>query len=111
MQICDIYRQKERVSCSVKKDAGDDPDVTNGIKIFAKVEKLEKEILIEGGSGIGRVTKAGLQCAVGEAAINPVPRQMINEVLREASGTYGYKGGFCVEISAEHGEEIAKKNL
>ncbi len=109
LQICDIYRQKERVSCSVKKDAGDDPDVTNGIKIFAKVEKLEKEILIEGGSGIGRVTKAGLQCTVGEAAINPVPRQMIHEVLREVSGTYGYKGGFCVEISAEHGEEIAKK--
>ncbi|AEY65206.1 cobalt-precorrin-5B (C(1))-methyltransferase CbiD [Clostridium sp. BNL1100] len=111
LQIGDILKQKEWVSCSVKKDAGDDPDVTNGIKIFAKVKKLEKEILIEGGSGIGRVTKAGLQCAVGEAAINPVPRQMIHEVLREVSDTFGYKGGFSVVISAEDGEEIAKKTF
>ncbi|ACL75626.1 cobalt-precorrin-5B (C(1))-methyltransferase CbiD [Ruminiclostridium cellulolyticum] len=111
LQIGDIYKQKECISCSVKKDAGDDPDVTDGIKIFAKVEKLEKEILIEGGSGIGRVTKSGLQCAVGEAAINPVPRQMIQEVLKEVSETYGYKGGFSVVISAEDGEEIAKKTF
>ncbi len=111
LQIDDIFKQKEWVSCSVKKDAGDDPDVTNGIKIFAKVMKLEKEILIEGGSGIGRVTKAGLQCVVGEAAINPVPRQMIHEALREVSKTYGYKGGFSVVISAEDGEEIAKKTF
>lgn len=111
LQIGDIYKQKECISCSVKKDAGDDPDVTDGIKIFAKVEKLEKEILIEGGSGVGRVTKAGLQCAVGEAAINPVPRQMIQEVLKEVSETYGYNGGFSVVISAEDGEEIAKKTF
>ncbi|EPR09350.1 cobalt-precorrin-5B (C(1))-methyltransferase CbiD [Ruminiclostridium papyrosolvens] len=111
LQIDDIVKQKEWVSCSVEKDAGDDPDVTNGIKIFAKVQKLEKEILIEGGSGIGRITKSGLQCAVGEAAINPVPRRMIHEVLREVSQTYGYKGGFSVVISAEDGEEIAKKTF
>lgn len=111
LQVEDIIKQPGWVSCAVTKDAGDDPDVTHGIRIFAKVEKIEKGILIEGGEGVGRVTRKGLACAVGEAAINPVPRKMIAEALTETSLKYNYKGGFSVLISAENGEEIAKRTF
>jgi cobalt-precorrin-5B (C1)-methyltransferase len=111
LQVGDIVRQSGWISCSVKKDAGDDPDVTHGIKISARVEKIESGILIDGGKGVGRVTKPGLSIAVGEAAINPVPRKMITDVLQQTAGKYQYKGGFSVVISAEDGEEIAKKTF
>ena len=111
LQIEDIVKQRDWVSCSISKDAGDDPDVTNGIRISARVEKILNGIQIDGGSGVGRVTKGGLSCAVGEAAINPIPRQMIKEALRQVSQKYNYNGGFSVVISAENGEEIAKKTF
>ncbi len=111
LQVEDIIKQQGWVSCAVTKDAGDDPDVTHGIRIFARVEKIENGILIEGGEGVGRVTKKGLACAVGEAAINPVPRRMITEALMETALKYNYKGGFSVFISAENGEEVAKKTF
>lgn len=111
LQVEDIVRQKEWVACSISKDAGDDPDVTNGMKISARVERSQEGIQIDGGAGVGRVTKEGLSCAVGEAAINPIPRQMILEALMEVARKYKYKGGFSVVISAENGEEIAKKTF
>lgn len=111
LQVEDIVRQKEWVTCSISKDAGDDPDVTNGIKISARVERIEEGIKIDGGTGVGRVTKEGLSCTVGEAAINPIPRQMIIEALKQTAQKYKYKGGFSVVISAENGEEIAKKTF
>jgi cobalt-precorrin-5B (C1)-methyltransferase len=111
LQVEDILRQKEWVSCSISKDAGDDPDVTNGIKISARVERSKEGIQIHGGKGVGRVTKEGLSCAVGEAAINPIPRQMILEALKQVAKNYKYKGGFSVIISAANGEEIAKKTF
>ncbi len=111
LQVEDIVRQDGWVSCSVIKDAGDDPDVTHGIKISARVEKTESGIVIDGGSGVGRVTRAGLSCAVGEAAINPVPRRMIRSALEQIAHKYSYQGGFSVVISAENGEEIAKKTF
>ncbi len=66
-------------SCAVRKDAGDDPDTTDGILVYAKAAFSEEKgiHLVDGGTGVGRVTKPGLSCQVGEAAINPVPRQMI----------------------------------
>ena len=71
----------ETAVCAVKKYAGDDPDCTDGISVFARVSLLETaekpEIFLEGGEGVGRATKAGLPVPVGEAAINPVPRKMI----------------------------------
>ena len=111
LQVEDIVRQKEWVTCSISKDAGDDPDVTNGMKISARVERSQEGIQIDGGTGVGRVTKEGLSCAVGEAAINPIPRQMIIEALLGVALRYKYKGGFSVVISAENGEEIAKKTF
>ena len=65
-------------SCAVRKDAGDDPDTTNGMLIFARAEKTDTGIIeIDGGKGVGRVTRPGLSQKPGEAAINPVPKSMI----------------------------------
>lgn len=95
--------------CAIKKDSGDDPDITNGILVFAKVSRIFSGIQIKGGKGIGIVTKAGLDQPVGEYAINSVPRKMIADVINEIAEKYDYKNGFCVEISVPNGEEIARK--
>lgn len=95
--------------CAIKKDSGDDPDITNGILVYAKVTKTESGVTITGGEGIGKVTKAGLDQPVGEWAINSVPRRMIAEAVTEAAKIYGYNGGFAVEISIPGGEELAGK--
>ena len=96
--------------CSIIKDAGDDPDITNGIEIFAKVRKIERnEIKIIGGIGVGKVTKKGLAIEIGDWAINPVPRQMIRENLSEYIKDKNF--GLEVEISVPNGEEIAKRTL
>ena len=71
------------VTCAIRKESGDDPDITDGILVFATVEKIEQGYVISGGPGIGKVTKPGLACAVGEWAINPVPRRMIEEAFRQ----------------------------
>lgn len=101
------------VSCGIKKDSGDDPDVTNGMMIFAKVEKTEESHVVEidGGLGIGRVTKPGLDQPVGNAAINSTPRRMICEEMKNVCEEYGYDGGLKATISAPGGEEIAQKTF
>lgn len=110
LDIEDIDIAKDYVSCAVKKDSGDDPDVTNGILVYAKVSLLDKpEIIIDGGKGIGRVTKPGLNQPVGNAAINSTPRQTITKELMSVADDYNYKGGFSVIISAPQGEEISKR--
>jgi cobalt-precorrin-5B (C1)-methyltransferase len=93
--------------CAVQKDAGDDPDVTDGIKIYAKAEKNQQpEIKIIGGTGIGTVTRKGLPIEIGNSAINPVPLRMIrNEIGKVLPAGYGV----TVEISAPDGQEIANK--
>lgn len=94
-------------SCCIVKDAGDDPDVTNGMEIYAKVSRRQDgKIVIEGGEGIGRITREGFWGKVGEAAINPVPRKMIE---KEVSGVTGED--MHVIIYAPGGEEIAKKTF
>jgi len=95
--------------CAIKKDSGDDPDITNGILVYAKVSKTEGGIAITGGKGIGKVTKPGLDQPVGEYAINSVPRKMITEAVSETAKKYDYNGGFAVEISIPGGEVLAKK--
>ena len=76
--IEDISREEGKVRCAVQKDGGDDPDVTTGIYVYANVSYSDTpQITLDGGIGVGRVTKPGLWQAVGEAAINKVPRQMI----------------------------------
>lgn len=101
--------QPDYASCAVIKDGGDDPDTTDGIRIFAKVALTGSEIFITGGDGIGIVTKSGLDQPVGEYAINSVPRKMITESLRDAAAEFGYIGGFTVEISAPEGKFLAAK--
>lgn len=117
LQLQDIQIGEEMVSCAVQKDAGDDPDTTNGLLIYASVKKTDGSdadgpaITVEGGDGVGRVTRPGLAQKVGEAAINPVPREMIQKAAREICSKYGYEGGLSVVISVPGGEETAKKTF
>jgi cobalt-precorrin-5B (C1)-methyltransferase len=107
---CDFNRSQ--ASCSVIKDAGDDPDVTHGAEISAVVSwKYEPGISISGGKGVGVVTKPGLGIEVGMAAINPVPRQMIERSVMEAAGNKLNSRGIQVTISAPTGEALAKRTL
>lgn len=108
----DIKRESNKLSCAVRKYSGDDPDVTNGLLIYAEVELIESpEVIVEGGKGVGRVTKPGLQQEIGEAAINKVPKQMIQQVVAEVLEKQGYAGGAKVTITVPGGEEIAKKTF
>ena len=98
--------------CAVKKDAGDDPDITHGCMVFARVEKfVGRGFIIRGGNGVGTVTKPGLQIPPGEPAINPVPRRMITDALVGAGLPRPYNGGLKITISVPGGEEIAKKTF
>ena len=98
--------------CAVRKYSGDDPDVTDGLLIFAKVERCGgNQILLDGGAGVGRVTKPGLEQKIGQAAINKVPRKMIAEEVEGVCRKYGYCGGVKVLISIPGGEETAKKTF
>ncbi len=97
--------------CVVRKDAGDDPDVTDGMLIIAAVTKTEGGIDIDGGEGVGRVTKPGLDQPVGTAAINSVPRQMIREAAEKICAVCGYAGGLKIVISAPGGEAVAKRTF
>lgn len=112
LQVLNVEQGDDYVSCAIKKDSGDDPDVTNGMLIYAKVSKVDgDDIVIDGGIGVGRVTKEGLQCPVGSAAINKVPRRMIYDEVKEICEHNDYKGGLFVEISIPGGEEIAKRTF
>lgn len=110
--VSDIDMKENKVSCAVQKDSGDDPDITNGAYVYAEVSYSEtSEITIDGGRGVGRVTKRGLDQRVGEAAINSVPREMIKENLEEVCRIFDYHGGLSVVISIPNGEELAKKTF
>lgn len=100
---------KEKGVCGIVKDAGDDPDVTNGSEVITKVELLPEDgaITFVGGDGIGTVTEEGLKLPVGEPAINPVPRQMTERALRKIIGDRGA----VVTVSIPGGEELAKKTF
>ena len=112
LEPLEIEVQDQYVSCAIRKDSGDDPDDTNGILVFAKVEKVvEPGVHIEGGVGVGRVTKPGLSCAVGGPAINPTPRRMVTTEVTSVMDEAGYAGGLLVTISIPEGVEIAKKTF
>ncbi len=137
-QILDIRRGENEVSCAVEKDGGDDPDITTGAWIYARVSytniseetgieskavkgakphKTEKEqnhqplLKIEGGVGIGRVTRVGLDQPVGNAAINHVPREMICKEVMEVCRVTDYTGGLKIEISAPDGEKLSERTF
>ncbi|MCI5585833.1 MAG: cobalt-precorrin-5B (C(1))-methyltransferase CbiD [Lachnospiraceae bacterium] len=106
-----IRRAEREVSCAVVKDGGDDPDITTGTLIFAKVtleEGKEGKIIIDGGQGVGRVTRPGLDQPVGQAAINRVPRRMMEKELLEVCELTDYRGGLKVEIFVPGGEKLAE---
>jgi cobalt-precorrin-5B (C1)-methyltransferase len=107
---CEFDRVKG--SCSIIKDAGDDPDITNGAEIWATVSGDDRQgVHIDGGTGVGRVTKPGLEIPINEAAINPVPRKMIAAEVNEATGERLRDRGVKVVISVTGGAELAKKTL
>lgn len=101
-----------RASCAVRKYSGDDPDITDGVLVFAEVcWQAKPGITVDGGLGIGRVTKPGLKQKVGEAAINPVPMKMIRQAAKEALDDCGQAAGIKVVISIPEGVELAKKTF
>ena len=107
-------KKPAEMTLKVRKDGGDDVDVTTGLPVIASVAlrpELAGEVRIHGGEGVGRVTKPGLDQPVGEAAINHVPRAMIKEALEKEAESAGYAGGFDVTISIEGGEEVAKRTF
>lgn len=143
-KLLDIRRSEQEVSCAVEKDGGDDPDITTGAWIYAKVSYLEYAqevsydsncgngegqngegcekdtedsknrkpcIVIEGGSGVGRVTRKGLDQPVGNAAINRVPREMIEKEVLEVCRVADYDGGLKIEISVPDGERLAAQTF
>lgn len=106
------YENEKSVTAAVVKDGGDDPDVTNGAEVWSTVSLLENanKIVIDGGIGVGRVTKPGLGLEIGKAAINPTPLKMINQAIDETLWQQKKdRFGLSVIISVPKGEEIAKK--
>ena len=102
----------QSATAAIIKDGGDDPDATHGALIVSSVEwRDEPGIVLDGGVGVGRVTKPGLPVPIGEAAINPVPRKMIAEAAQAVLDQYEVRRGVRVVISVPDGEEIAKKTL
>ena len=132
-RILEISRSEREVSCAVKKDGGDDPDITSGALIFAKaafdsahemsvttnnrriIQENElprhAQVIIDGGQGVGRVTKPGLDQPVGNAAINHVPREMIEREVLQVCQVMDYRGTLFVEISVPDGEKLAEKTF
>ena len=112
LRVRDIRMEENSVSCAIEKDGGDDPDITAGAYIYARVERIpERQVRIDGGFGVGRVTKPGLDQPVGNAAINSVPRKMIEKNLWEIARLLDYEGGFSVTVSVPLGQELAKKTF
>lgn len=135
-EILEITRSEKEVTCAVKKDGGDDPDITSGALIFSTVSFADKEektlkqhngqlsgicveamqekqavIHIDGGKGVGRVTKPGLDQPVGNAAINHVPREMIEKEVQEVCALADFCGVLHITISVPDGERLAEQTF
>ncbi|NPV91095.1 MAG: cobalamin biosynthesis protein CbiD [Firmicutes bacterium] len=108
LQVDNLEAGPGYAECSVRKDGGDDPDATTGLEVFARVESAPPGIEIHGGPGVGTVTRPGLLIEVGQPAINPAPRRMIeHEVRKELPAG----GGARVTISVPGGEPVAEKTF
>jgi cobalt-precorrin-5B (C1)-methyltransferase len=109
IHLCEFDQKKSK--CSVIKDGGDDPDVTHGAEIIVNLSFTDKtnEIEIDGGEGVGIVTKPGLGLELNKAAINPIPKKMINENLTEIKNKYNINKGIKVIISVPKGKELGPK--
>ena len=111
LEIVDAQIEEDFARCAVQKDSGDDPDITNGILVYATAKKIDVGINIDGGDGVGRVTKPGLDQPVGAAAINSGPRQMIREQVEAACLDCGYGGGIGIVISIPDGKALAHRTF
>lgn len=116
LEVEDIVKENNYVSCAIRKDSGDDPDVTNGILVYARVtfaqdDVVKSKVILEAGEGIGRVTQKGLEQSIGDPAINLVPRRMIREAVEEELQKAGIDRGVRVMIWVPDGAEIAKKTF
>lgn len=112
LEVLDTFWGEGFVSCAIEKDAGDDPDVTNGAWVYAKVSrKPEAGVAITGGTGVGVVTKPGLEQPPGAFAINSTPRKMIEQELLQLCKEHQYAGGLQVEVSVPRGEELAGRTF
>lgn len=109
LEKCEFDKQKAH--CSVIKDGGDDPDVTHGAEICTEISLTNNvgKIEIDGGDGVGRVTKPGLGLEIGSAAINPTPKRMITENILEVANDLLKKKGIKILISVPKGKELAPK--
>jgi cobalt-precorrin-5B (C1)-methyltransferase len=109
LDVVDAKLGDGHASCAVRKDGGDDPDATDGALIYADVSRAGPGVVIDGGEGVGRVTKPGLDQPVGAAAINSVPRRLIEQAVRSAGPDDGH--GWRVVISCPEGGQIAAKTF
>ncbi|EKT4523658.1 cobalt-precorrin-5B (C(1))-methyltransferase [Pseudomonas putida] len=102
----------EGAEAGTLKDAGDDPDVTHGALLYSQVRLLDTPgVCFVAGVGVGTVTRPGLVLAVGEPAINPVPRRMISEHLQRLADECGHEGGFEVTVNVRDGQQLALKTM
>ncbi|MGN0435724.1 MAG: cobalt-precorrin-5B (C(1))-methyltransferase CbiD [Wujia sp.] len=124
-----VENTNEYVEFMVIKDSGDDPDVTNGAEVHVRVGKLDggkqneqisdfyftsdcySGLYLEGGKGIGRVTKEGLEQKPGQAAINVVPRQMIFDAVGRVAESVSYYGSLLILVSMPEGEKLSKRTF
>ncbi len=105
MTIEDLAVTGVAATAGVIKDAGDDPDATHGARLWVRLELgSEPGVRFHAGEGVGTVTRSGLPIAVGEAAINPVPRRLIAEHLDSIAADTAYEGGFDVSVGIDDGE-------
>ena len=130
VQIPVIYGESTGEYCEVfvKKDSGDDPDVTNGTRIGIRAERLAEDfpsdrlertfrdekyqgLYLDGGTGVGRVTKSGLEQSVGQAAINKVPREMIFSQAAAVRKQAESREAFLLTVLVPEGEALAKKTF
>ena len=120
LNVCNIELTENKAKCSIEKDGGDDIDATHSMHIYAEAELIDRtndeDIIVEGGIGVGVVTKKGLSVEVGKPAINPVPMRMINSEVRKVIGedfkdNLGKNKSLKITICAPEGVEIAKKTF
>ncbi|NED95542.1 cobalt-precorrin-5B (C(1))-methyltransferase [Phytoactinopolyspora alkaliphila] len=106
-----LHADRTHASAGVVKDAGDDPDVTHGALVVSTVHTGApgSGVVFQAGEGVGTVTKPGLPVPVGEPAINPVPRRLIQDAVKRVAAEHGSTGDVVVEISIPHGEEMARQ--
>lgn len=107
-----IEKSQGQVSCAIQKDSGDDPDITDGVYVYATVKhSAGTGLSLGGGEGVGRVTKKGLEQEIGAAAINKVPRHMILEAVEEQRAQFDCKEGLEILISIPEGQKLAVKTF